>query len=825
MIGHAYDSAIALDPPIKGSYPVAGNGPNVLQEIQRSRAQREALHGQRRSCVAEAPKFAEVRDESDQRPHTAPPHDGRARGRRSSKSWTGRTHSALLTKSPPRIKSSIKSRSRSSIRSTLSAEQPPVPALPMAMAMPAPIIITIPAPTPPPTSRPRLQTYQPRKDKEPEGEPERAGRSAAPSVQQVHVQSYCRNLNHSRSRSLASYAFHQSSHVDLFEAHSSIRPSREASEHRVQASGLRNYGEDVADRNIDRFSTDSGRGSGSGKGDWNSTGMGSRIGSGNGNGIGDVSLGRNSPSLSCMKHVYAPKTGARPIVAGAGAGVGVGAHSRTSSASGYVLGHNGPSDDIPRSHRKSTSASIPRARRAAPAPAPAPAALRRENTTRSTMSDTTSGQVRQEGPSFSSAAPEQTTQTSSSPLQTSQFVDDDLIMRDSLRRLFRPKSYQPRGRERTAKEPPPGAALAVKPVVASAQPMAPRVVHGEQPAAGVNPQSAARHVNRNAPTPVAAPEDIPRQQPPLDDAVKRILPTDGTSGEAPFKEPPAANGYTTKAPAVAEGHAKAKSGSRGSPQAERTDLTVRNSLTNETNKRQGMIVENSSTPVSLDGVVDLTNTVDSDITTKTLPAVIHEHVTPIQHNIREERITRTTHTHEYRKRILPVLDTEILPTKHYIHSPDGKGLIEISESEVYRHKVSGSMNNTWSLSQTSLTPHSRASSLATQALPDYAIVEDDVADSPIIGFARGESSHARANSPTTKLSRVRNMFTEPVLTSKKESITTEGIPRTEYVWHHPPVIMDALEREQPMYLGAGLGDTSNPAHRYSGEFSGHGVFM
>merc|ERR1711939_607338 len=78
----------------------------------------------------------------------------------------------------------------------------------------------------------------------------------------------------------------------------------------------------------------------------------------------------------------------------------------------------------------------------------------------------------------------------------------------------------------------------------------------------------------------------------------------------------------------------------------------------------GMILENSSVPPNLDGVVDLSNTVDTDVITKTLPAVTHEHVTPVRHEINEERIFREIHTHEVRHHILPVLDTEFLPTKH-----------------------------------------------------------------------------------------------------------------------------------------------------------------
>ncbi|PVH77233.1 hypothetical protein DL98DRAFT_656900 [Cadophora sp. DSE1049] len=231
----------------------------------------------------------------------------------------------------------------------------------------------------------------------------------------------------------------------------------------------------------------------------------------------------------------------------------------------------------------------------------------------------------------------------------------------------------------------------------------------------------------------------------------------------------------------------------------------------------GMILENSSVPPNLDGVVDLSNTVDTDVTTKTLPAVTHEHVTPVRHEIREERIIREIHTHEVRHHILPVLETEFLPTKHYVQSPDGNTLVEIPESQVPKHKITGSMNRTWSLSKRPYSSRSRTSSLTQYPVhPPTNPDEYESAEAPVIGLARGDPkprsrANSRASNHTVKTSRsLKNLFTEPILTSKKEYMTEEGYPRTEFVWRHPPVFEDAIGRTQPVMINAGIGHPNAP---------------
>lgn len=62
-------------------------------------------------------------------------------------------------------------------------------------------------------------------------------------------------------------------------------------------------------------------------------------------------------------------------------------------------------------------------------------------------------------------------------------------------------------------------------------------------------------------------------------------------------------------------------------------------------------------------------------------AVVHETVHQEVHHIREEVITRDIHTHDVYHRILPVIDVEVLPPRHFL-PVEGGGLVEISGSEV-----------------------------------------------------------------------------------------------------------------------------------------------
>ncbi|KFX98343.1 hypothetical protein O988_04385 [Pseudogymnoascus sp. VKM F-3808] len=71
-------------------------------------------------------------------------------------------------------------------------------------------------------------------------------------------------------------------------------------------------------------------------------------------------------------------------------------------------------------------------------------------------------------------------------------------------------------------------------------------------------------------------------------------------------------------------------------------------------------------------------TVTTDVRTTQLPAVTHEHVKPVAHHINTKEYTREIHNHDVYNRILPIKDTEVLPTRHYAPSPTDSGrLVEI----------------------------------------------------------------------------------------------------------------------------------------------------
>ncbi|KAL2039811.1 hypothetical protein N7G274_007211 [Stereocaulon virgatum] len=75
------------------------------------------------------------------------------------------------------------------------------------------------------------------------------------------------------------------------------------------------------------------------------------------------------------------------------------------------------------------------------------------------------------------------------------------------------------------------------------------------------------------------------------------------------------------------------------------------------------------------------DTYDTLVTEKVAPAVVHETVHRDIHHVREEQITRDIHNHDVYHRILPVIDVEVLPPRHFL-PVEGGGLVEISASEV-----------------------------------------------------------------------------------------------------------------------------------------------
>ena len=61
--------------------------------------------------------------------------------------------------------------------------------------------------------------------------------------------------------------------------------------------------------------------------------------------------------------------------------------------------------------------------------------------------------------------------------------------------------------------------------------------------------------------------------------------------------------------------------------------------------------------------------------------MVHETVNKDIHYVKHEVVTRDIHEHTYYHRILPVIDVEVLPPRHFL-PVEGGGLVEVSADEV-----------------------------------------------------------------------------------------------------------------------------------------------
>ncbi|MCJ1359284.1 MAG: hypothetical protein MMC33_009285 [Icmadophila ericetorum] len=140
-----------------------------------------------------------------------------------------------------------------------------------------------------------------------------------------------------------------------------------------------------------------------------------------------------------------------------------------------------------------------------------------------------------------------------------------------------------------------------------------------------------------------------------------------------------------------------------------------------------------------------TNTTDTEIIEKWNPAVVHETVHQDIHHIREEVITREIHTHDVYHRILPIIDVEVLPARHFL-PVEGGGLVEISADE-----VPARANQHWVIAETA------------SRIPSDAQVQ---------AYTQRREFTAR-EFPGTEGDKV-------------EYVGEDGVKRTEETWVHPP---------------------------------------
>jgi hypothetical protein len=534
--GQSYDTTVASDPPVKGSYPVAGNGPNVLEEIQRTRAKRQSLAPSTTRSIAGAPApsipFTRQRDPDVTRPRTAP-HNGEPGGgqQRPTKAKNGRTLSGFSMKSPPTFFSNSRRNSvssthkRHSIRTTAD-NAPPLPA-----SMP-------PAPA-------YIPTYQPKTGGGTPGTSIRNGFAppSAPFAQQQH----------SRTTSIATNVSHKS-HVDLLDAHSNIDGTREASKHRAKASGVRNYGEDVADRNIVEFGHKQ-------KGDRESR------------------LDLNSPEFSYLKQVYSPKERQ--------GGSTRQPHSRVDSALGHVLGSDGSSDNTTNSQPQIQSNPRTSSIRSFTGPRPGvvyppridSASAKFQHQSRNARTDDDHS-VRSNGDRRGRAL---------SPLSSSSAtIREEQLTRSTHRAVSTPPTPE-RGRH------PPSSTTSSTNSTTSNQYMNPPRV-GSPPV-----KIPTRTFSSDSPTAGSSNQRQRTMSATSDQTITPSTANAGTSRKSSIS-------YSAFPP-----QDKRASQAYGSPVSPPQSTTRR-----DMSRRDGTIVEGASEAPTLEGIVDLNDSVDTDVTTKTL---------------------------------------------------------------------------------------------------------------------------------------------------------------------------------------------------------------
>ncbi|CAF3621352.1 unnamed protein product, partial [Fusarium graminearum] len=181
--GQEYHSTIASIPPIQGTYPVAGNGPNILDQLQRAARKRSQAQ------LSSIPRHVGFDDDDDDS-SAIPPMVPRFRGKSQSRPTTAPNQVDFPTSRPLSLTRSI----RSSNSAWSVPERP---------------------------ARGRTERLPP-----------------VPSIP----------THHRRESSFDSFQNKRNSFVDVLDAQGEFKPSNFRS--RVTATGSREYGEDVAERNL-----------------------------------------------------------------------------------------------------------------------------------------------------------------------------------------------------------------------------------------------------------------------------------------------------------------------------------------------------------------------------------------------------------------------------------------------------------------------------------------------------------------------------------------------------------------------------------------------
>ena len=159
---------------------------------------------------------------------------------------------------------------------------------------------------------------------------------------------------------------------------------------------------------------------------------------------------------------------------------------------------------------------------------------------------------------------------------------------------------------------------------------------------------------------------------------------------------------------------------------------------------------------------------DTDLET----AVVHETVKQDVHHVREEVVTREIHTHDVYHRILPIIDVEVLPPRHFL-PVEGGGLVEVSADE-----VPGRRNN-WVIAETA-----------------SKIPSGDPVSTERRSFTAREFPGEEGDD--------------------KSYVTPEGVETTEQTWVHPPILETGARATGQTYpFPMDSGKQKRKSHGYS----------
>lgn len=552
--GTSYDSAIALDPPLRGSYPVAGNGPNVLDEIQRSKSKQDAVQRESTTSNTAIPRRPGATIE---RPRTAP---SKVRREESFTSGTKKDRRTFSVRSPPSLFSSSR---RNSVRSTIDAPPPPIPTQ-------VPLHTHVSR-----TSTPKpqeIKTYEPR-------------RGAADPVEAGIVIPFTPPFaQHQRGSSVHSHK----SHVDLLDAHSSINSSRDLSKNRAKASGVRNYGEDVADRNIATY---------------------------------EPQLDLNTPDLSYLKSLYRSKNN---VVAVTVPRDGVLHHGP--SPSDFDLGYGEmPSDDIQHSRSQMKA-----------------------NSTRTAQNPSSRASLN---------CPSWTDSTSALALHNSRDCDDARFALSNGIRDHRTRALSPYSTSASIYEEPEEGQQVFEFPVTSTPPIPPRGRARTTPSDGRIVSFSSGFTDSTSRQPLSG-----TGTPPLKSSLKQRGRTMSETSQA----------------SAASGGTRSRNGSVSFsifPNTSRQDYPpkqqphTRGISDANSSKNSGFIADGAKEPPNLNGVVDLTNSVDTDFTTQMLPGTAIPPISYFRHmsNI-SRRLSSSSHASQ-RSSNYPVPLSPLHFSPHEIEQP------------------------------------------------------------------------------------------------------------------------------------------------------------